>query len=72
MKLTEREQETLSYIKEYMKNNGTIPTMADIGRGINASTKVAHDYFHILVNKGYVKQITDKRYVVKGMIYVER
>ena len=72
MKLTEREQETLSFIKEYMKRNSTIPTMADIGKGINASTKVANDYFHILVNKGYVKQITEKRYVVKGMMYVEK
>ena len=69
--LTEREKDTLDYIKTYMRNTGTVPTMTEIGVGINTSAKVANDFFHRLVEKGYVRQVSGKRYIVEGMKYVD-
>lgn len=68
--LTKREKEVLDFIKGYMETNGVIPTMAEIGMGTYMSAKVANDHFRRLIEKGYISQISNKRYVVKGMRYV--
>lgn len=70
--LTKRESEVLEFIKDYMRTTGIVPTMIEIGHGTNMSTKAANNHFRRLVDKGYVVQVSDKRYVVKGMKYVEQ
>ena len=73
MKLTERDKEVLDYIKGYMKENGTTPTMKNISEHINISTMVVQKHFQRLIELGYIKRLNEKshNYIVKGMKYVE-
>lgn len=69
--LTKRDQDILDFIKDYMKKNGTTPTIREIASGVGLySTASAHSHFIRLSDLGYITQL-DRRYTVKGMKYVE-
>ena len=74
MRFTKRDQETLDFIKNYMKANGTTPTIREVGEGLGLySTSSVHSHFKRLMMHGDLLPIKDKsfRYKVKGMRYVE-
>jgi SOS-response transcriptional repressor LexA len=72
--LTKRDEEVLEFIKAYMKQNGTTPTIREISKGVGLySPYSGFKHFQKLVNLGYITQICENsgRYTVKGMRYVE-
>lgn len=70
--LTERDKEVLDFIKNYMKEHGAIPSMREIGKGVfMGSTRTVHTHLQNLIDKGYIIKISEKRYKVRGMKYVE-
>ena len=69
--LTKRDSEILDYIKSYMKENGTTPTIREICSGVGLySTDTVHGHFKRLVELGYITK-NKNNYSVKGMRYVE-
>ena len=69
--LTKRDSEILDYIKSYMKEKGTTPTIREICSGIGLySTNTVHGHFQRLVDLGYITK-NKHSYAVKGMKYVE-
>ena len=69
--MTKRDQDILAFIKNYMKENGTTPTIREIGDGVGLyGTSSVHVHFQRLVGLGYIEQ-NNHRYTVKGMKYVE-
>ena len=70
--LTKREREMLEFIKSYMKEYGTTPAFRDIGDALNMySLNTVYTHFKKLMMKGYITKVSDKRYRVRGMKYVE-
>lgn len=71
--LTNKEKEMLEFIKAYMKEYGTTPSFRDIGDALKMySLNTVYTHFKKLIMKGYISKVSDKRYSVKGMHYVER
>lgn len=71
MTLTKRDQEILRFIKKYMMEHGTTPTIREIGNGVGLyGTSTVHVHFQRLIELGYIEQ-HNRRYTVKGMRYVE-
>lgn len=71
MKLTKRDQEILDFIKKYMLEHGTTPTIREIGDGVGLyGTSTVHVHFQRLIDLGYITQY-NRRYTVKGMKYIE-
>lgn len=72
--LTERDKEVLEFIKKYMKDHNTVPTIREIGRGIHmTSTSTIQSHMKRLECEGELIRISDGsfRYSVKGMRYIE-
>lgn len=72
MKLTKTDKEVLDFIKKYMLENDTTPTIRDICTGMGYySTSTAYAHFAKLIDLGYVIPIQEKgnKYRVKGMRY---
>ena len=72
--LTKRDREILDFIKDYMVDWGTTPTIREIGLGVGLySTASVYTHFQKLVRLGYIIPVSEKtfRYSVKGMRYVK-
>jgi repressor LexA len=69
--LPRRTNEVLQAIKKFMIENGTTPTVREIGELVGLySTSTVQIHLERLREKGYIEQV-GKRYRVKGMRYVE-
>lgn len=71
--MTRRDKEILDYIKSYMVENGTVPTMREIGEGVCLySTTSVYKHMQNLIRLGEIIPVKEKsyRYIVKGMKYV--
>lgn len=71
--MTKRDREILDFIKEYMIEHGTVPTVREIGEGVNLySTTSVYKHMRNLVRLGEIIPVKEKsnRYIVKGMKYV--
>lgn len=71
--MTKRDKEILDYIKSYMVENGTVPTMREIGEGVCLySTTSVYKHMQNLIRLGEIIPVKEKsyRYIVKGMKYV--
>lgn len=71
MRVNQRENDMIKFIKSFMIENGYTPTMRQIGYGVGLrSTSSVQGYFNRLVSKGEIT-LHGKNYSVKGMRYVE-
>lgn len=52
--LTERQQETFDFIKDYINKNHYSPSLRDVAKGIYASKPVAQKHINALIEKGYI------------------
>lgn len=71
--MTKRDKEILDFIKDYMVEHGTIPTVREIGEGVCLySTTSVYKHMQNLVRLGEIIPVKEKsyRYIVKGMKYV--
>ena len=72
--MTKRDKDVLEFIKGFMLEYGTTPTIREIGDGVGMySTSSVHKHIQNLVKLGEVIPIKDRtfKYKVKGMRYVE-
>lgn len=53
-KLTDRQQEVLSFIQSYITENDYSPTQSEIATAFSFSIKVAREYVIALSRKGYL------------------
>lgn len=72
--LDKQDERILKFIKKYMLENGTTPTLREICKEFcYYSASSAHVHFKRLVDLGYIEQVKGNsfRYKVKGMRYVQ-
>ena len=72
--MTKRDEEVLRFIKSYMIENGTVPTIREIGKGMGLySTSSVYTHLQKLIKEGEIIPISDRsyRYKVKGMRYTD-
>ncbi|BCJ86468.1 hypothetical protein skT53_14530 [Effusibacillus dendaii] len=56
MNLTNRQNEILDYIKQYIAKKGYPPTCREIGKGIYLSTSSVHKHLATLEEKGVIQR----------------
>lgn len=73
--LTKKDREILDFIKGFMLEHGTTPTIREIGQAVHLySTSTVHKHFQRLVDKGYIAQLSTGRscrYIVRGMKFYD-
>ena len=72
--MTKRDGEILAFIKTFMKEHGTTPTIREIGNGVGLySTSSVYNHVQKLIRLGEIIPLKDKsfRYRVRGMRYIE-
>ena len=65
-KLTDRQNEVLSFISDYIKTHSFSPAVREVADHFEISVKGAHDHITALRRKGYLKQ-ADKRPRTMGL-----
>jgi repressor LexA len=56
MKLTERQQEILTFIESYMQEHGVPPSVREIGQQFHIYPRAAHDHLRALERRGAIKR----------------
>lgn len=70
--MTKRDREILGFIKQYMLENGTTPTIKEIGEGVCLySEKTVYNHLQRLISCGEITPVNRYKYTVKGMKYVK-
>ena len=55
--LTERQQDTLDFIRNYIQNHGRSPLVAEIAEGLGISSQgTTHRYIQSLVDAGLIER----------------
>ncbi len=55
-KLTDRQQEILAFIEDYVQRHGVPPSIRDIGQKFKIYPRAAHDHLRALERKGVIKR----------------
>lgn len=59
--LTKRQQDTLSFIRQYIEKNGEAPLVTEIAEGLGiASQGTTHRYIQALIDGGYLERLTGR------------
>lgn len=62
--LTSNEEELFEFIVEFEQKNGYFPLVREMAAGIEKSTTVTHGYLRGLVDKGFIKQVSPKKFMI--------
>ena len=71
-KLTIRQQKILDFIVSYIKDNGYPPTVRDIARKFEMSSKGAYDHMVAIEKKGYIRRDPTKPRAIELLDFVQR
>lgn len=67
--LTDRQQDTYNFIRQYIKQQGRSPLLSDVAQGIGLSSQGSvHNYIQALVNEGLVERTVGRS---RGLHLVE-
>ena len=67
--LTKRQEEILTYIKEYMVSHGYPPTVREIGKDLGVSSPATiHSHLSKLVEKGFIKKDGSKNRAIELLV----
>ena len=67
--LTKRQNETLTFIKEYIVNHGYPPTVREIGEALGVSSPATiHAHLSNLANKGFIKKEETKNRAIELLV----
>lgn len=67
--LTKRQEEILTYIKEYMVSHGYPPTVREIGSYLGVSSPATiHTHLNKLVEKGFIKKDSSKNRAIELLV----
>lgn len=59
--LTKRQQDTLSFIKDYIRQNGEAPLVHEVAEGLGIkSIGTTHRYIQALLDAGYIERLTGR------------
>ena len=64
-KLTDRQNQVLNFIKDYISEYRYPPSFQDIGTAFDFSVKAANDHIQALVKKGYIEYEEDRPRMLK-------
>ena len=65
-KLTKRQEDILTFIKEYIVSKGYPPTVREIGKALGVSSPATiHAHLHNLEEKGFIKKEETKKEEIK-------
>lgn len=68
-KLTKRQQDTLTFIKEYMVSHGYPPTVREIGTALDVSSPATiHAHLKSLEDKGFIKKEEAKNRAIELLV----
>ena len=67
--LTARQEEVLSYIRDFIEKNGYSPSFREIGSHFGINAKSVHDHIHAL---GAKVAITFRRYIPRTISITKR
>lgn len=68
-KLTKRQEEILTFIKEYIVSNGYPPTVREIGRALGVSSPATiHAHLTNLADKGFIKKEETKNRAIELLV----
>ncbi|MGQ9610141.1 MAG: transcriptional repressor LexA [bacterium] len=71
-KLTQKQQEILDFIKDYIKETGYPPAVRDISNAFGMSSKGAYDHITAIEKKGYIRRDPSKPRAIELLDYVSR
>lgn len=67
--LTKRQDEILTYVKEYIVSHGYPPTVREIGRDLGVSSPATiHTHLNKLVEKGFIKKDSSKNRAIELLV----
>lgn len=67
--LTKRQDEILSYVKEYIVSHGYPPTVREIGKDLGVSSPATiHTHLNKLVDKGFIKKDCSKNRAIELLV----
>ena len=67
--LTKRQEEILTYVKEYIVSHGYPPTVREIGRDLGVSSPATiHTHLNKLVEKGFIKKDGSKNRAIELLV----
>lgn len=67
--LTKRQEEILSYVKEYIVSHGYPPTVREIGKDLGVSSPATiHTHLNKLVEKGFIKKDGTKNRAIELLV----
>ncbi len=67
--LTRRQDEILSYVKEYIVSHGYPPTVREIGKDLGVSSPATiHTHLNKLVDKGFIKKDCSKNRAIELLV----
>lgn len=59
--LTKRQQDTLSFIRHYIEENGEAPLVTEIAEGLGISSQgTTHRYIDALIDEGYLQRLSGR------------
>ena len=68
--LTQRQQEVLDYIRNYIQEAGYPPTVREIGGAFDISEKGAYDHLRAIERKGYIRRASKKNRAIEILDYL--
>lgn len=67
--LTQKQQQVLNTINDYINEHGFPPTVREIGKAMGLkSTSTVHSHLKILERKGYIKRLSDCPRAIKVIL----
>jgi repressor LexA len=67
--LTKRQEEILTYVKEYIVSHGYPPTVREIGKDLGVSSPATiHTHLNRLVEKGFIKKDSSKNRAIELLV----
>ena len=67
--LTRRQEEILTYVKEYIVSHGYPPTVREIGKDLGVSSPATiHTHLNKLVEKGFIKKDSSKNRAIELLV----
>jgi repressor LexA len=71
-RLTQRQQEVLTFIRSFSQRHGVPPTVREIGERFRVTPRAAFDHLRALEKKGYLKRRSSRGRISRALILAER
>jgi repressor LexA len=66
--LTERQEEILGFVRDYLRNEGTIPSTREVARKFGCAQPTALKHLRVLAGKGALVKLSDGKWGLRGVM----